>query len=70
MQIKMNLFCPKHGGNFKPWLQFAFYSGGKIDEHNKKNSKRGNKRSKDDAACPEVEQEVTSAIHDWIGENR
>ena len=54
----------------KPWLHFAFYLGGKIDEHHKKNSKRGNKRSKDDAASPEVEQEVTSAIHDGIGENR
>ena len=54
----------------KLWLHFAIYSGGKIDEHHKKNSKRGNKRSKDDAASPEVEQEVTSAIHDGIGENK
>ena len=42
--------------------------GGKIGETHKKASRRGNKRSKDDAASPEIEQpETASAIHDGIG---
>ena len=68
MQIATRLFCTEHKGDYACYM-FSSSSGGKIDEQHKKNSKRGNKRSKDDAASPEVEQEVSSAIHDGIGEN-